>query len=255
MKKVKIKCQQCSKLFYVFFCRQKIARFCSKKCFAKSKKGKLVQHLGFKHSKTTKRKMSKIKLGKHSPRKGIFLSNEIKEKISLKLKGRKLTLNTRNKMSQSQKGRHHSLEARKKMSKNNARYWKGKHRSMITREKLRKAHFKGNQSVFEHIRKCFKYREWRNKVFKRDHYICKLCNNQKGRPLNADHYPKSFYNLMQDIIEKFGRWNLYKKAMQYRPLWNIRNGRTLCVACHKKTPNYLNKGLYARINICNTNYL
>jgi len=58
-----------------------------------------------------------------------------------------------------------------------------------------------------------KIRKWRDKIFVRDEYTCKLCNS-KGGKLNA-HHIKS--------------WNSHKEDR-----FNLDNGITLCESCHKK---------------------
>lgn len=61
---------------------------------------------------------------------------------------------------------------------------------------------------------------WRKQVFERDNYTCKECG-QIGGKLNADHI---------------------KPYCAYPDLrWDINNGRTLCVECHKKTDTYGSK--------------
>jgi hypothetical protein len=75
----------------------------------------------------------------------------------------------------------------------------------------------GKTNESEKIRKSVKYKMWREAVFKRDDYTCVLCK-RRGGSLNADHI-KPFY--------------------KYRELrFELNNGRTLCVACHKKTETY-----------------
>ena len=64
------------------------------------------------------------------------------------------------------------------------------------------------------------YRQWRLSVFKRDKYTCVLCN-RVGDKLHADHIKS------------------YSKYPDLR--LDINNGRTLCVECHRKTPNYGSK--------------
>ena len=84
------------------------------------------------------------------------------------------------------------------------------------------------------IRSCFEYRQWRSDVFSRDDFTCQLCD-MRGGELNVDHFPISFAEIFHtnqiDSIEK---------ALECEEFWNINNGRTLCVDCHKKTDNYLN---------------
>lgn len=65
-----------------------------------------------------------------------------------------------------------------------------------------------------------KYISWRNKVFKRDNYTCKICS-RKGCYIEADHYPKRFSDLFRE--------------KDWKTMWDINNGRTLCRKCHDKT--------------------
>ena len=58
------------------------------------------------------------------------------------------------------------------------------------------------------------YREWRSKVFKRDNWTCQCCGDNKGGNLNAHHL------------------NSYTTDKDNR--YNVENGITLCVECHKK---------------------
>lgn len=81
------------------------------------------------------------------------------------------------------------------------------------------------------IRNSFEYRQWRSDVFERDDYTCVMCN-KKGGELNADHI-KSF----SSILEEYKLFTI-QDAVKCQELWNINNGRTLCISCHKKTPNY-----------------
>lgn len=74
--------------------------------------------------------------------------------------------------------------------------------------------WKGGISNENHfIRNCTQYKDWRNEVFKRDKYTCRICG-RKGVKLNAHH------------IEKFSK-NKEKR-------FDIDNGITLCENCHKE---------------------
>lgn len=70
-------------------------------------------------------------------------------------------------------------------------------------------------------------RSWVKEVFKRDNYTCQFCGSRSGNgravTLNADHIKP---------------WSLYPDAR-----YDINNGRTLCVSCHKKTDSYAGKAL------------
>jgi len=63
-----------------------------------------------------------------------------------------------------------------------------------------------------------RYRDWRDGVFKRDNYVCVNCGYSDGRILNA-HHKKD--------------WSSYPKLR-----YDIDNGETLCVSCHKKTDSF-----------------
>ena len=76
----------------------------------------------------------------------------------------------------------------------------------------------GITPINEAIRKSLEYKLWRKAVFERDSYTCIWCGDDKSGNLQADH------------IKPF---SLYKKLR-----FKINNGRTLCVACHKKTDTY-----------------
>jgi len=103
-------------------------------------------------------------------------------------------------------------EVREKMSKAK----KGKPRISM---RGNKCHFwKGGVTpINKKIRMSLAYRMWREKVYKRDDFTCQICFI-KGGELNADHI-KSFSMYASLRLE-------------------LSNGRTLCVACHKKTDNY-----------------
>ncbi len=70
----------------------------------------------------------------------------------------------------------------------------------------------------EKIRKSDEYKKWRISVFVRDDYTCIFCK-KRGLELNADH------------IKPFSSYPELRL--------DINNGRTLCVDCHKKTDTYL----------------
>ena len=151
-------------------------------------------------------------------------------------------------------GKHHSAEAKKKMSLHNLehprRYWLGKKRPSMTgdkhpkpmlgkklslevRQKMSNAHllrreknhlWKGGITpINQQIRTSFEYKQWRNAVYKRDNYTCVWCGSKESGRLNADH------------IKPFA---LYPDLR-----FDINNGRTLCIDCHKQTDSYLNRDI------------
>lgn len=72
------------------------------------------------------------------------------------------------------------------------------------------------------IRMSTEYQTWRHTVFHRDDHACQHCHTRGGR-LHADH------------IKPF--------ALFPELRFELTNGRTLCVPCHKKTPTYLRSNL------------
>ena len=67
------------------------------------------------------------------------------------------------------------------------------------------------------LRSSAAYKDWRSAVFQRDDFTCQGCG-KRGGFLHADHI-KNFAHHPELRLE-------------------LSNGRTLCVPCHKDTPNY-----------------
>lgn len=76
----------------------------------------------------------------------------------------------------------------------------------------------GITPVHQKIRGSKKYKEWRTSVFQRDNYTCVECGDKSGGNLNADH------------IKPFA----YFSELRFE----LSNGRTLCVDCHRRTDTY-----------------
>lgn len=79
--------------------------------------------------------------------------------------------------------------------------------------------WKGGTSRTERqkISQSIEYKNWRSSVFERDNYTCQQCNKRGGK-LQADHIKP--FSLFPELI------------------FDINNGRTLCVNCHYKTDSY-----------------
>jgi len=138
----------------------------------------------------------------------------------------KMSILTKKKMSKSHKkigtpwliGRVLSVETKRKLSDKlsgeNSPTWKG-----------------GRTSFKKRLREASKYKKWRKEVFERDNFTCQICG-KRGLKLNADHiYAFSM------ILTKYNI-DTVEKAFICADLWNISNGRTLCVSCHRNTPNF-----------------
>jgi hypothetical protein len=82
------------------------------------------------------------------------------------------------------------------------------------------------------IRTCPQYRDWRRRVFERDHFTCQICDRQDCQ-FNADHFPKTFSMILRDH-----NITTLAQAQTCDELWNIDNARTLCIPCHRNTDSY-----------------
>lgn len=142
-----------------------------------------------------KAKLSVAKKGKPSPRRGIPMSEEQKKKLS---DGHKLLGIRPIQRASFPFGELHPL-------------WKG-----------------GKTPLMAQIRHSFEYRQWKSDIFTRDDFTCQLCG-KRGGDLNADHFPKMFC----EIIE-VNKILTFEAAVKCSELWDLNNGRTLCVPCHKQ---------------------
>lgn len=98
----------------------------------------------------------------------------------------------------------------------------------------------GITPLYESIRGLEEYSLWREKVYKRDSYTCQECNSNKGNNFNA-HHIKRFSKILEEFLKKYNQFSpiedkeiLIRLAINYKPLWNIKNGITLCKECHGK---------------------
>ena len=82
------------------------------------------------------------------------------------------------------------------------------------------------------IMSIWQYKNWRTGVFLRDDYTCQHCGGYGGT-LHADH-KKSFA-----LIVRENKIDSIQSALNCKELWDIENGQTLCLECHKKTDTYL----------------
>lgn len=200
-------CDNCGEIY-----KRASKRFCSKDCFFLAFRAGKVS-IGFKKGHPFYGESVK---GKHWK-----LSEETKQKHREMIKekspnwGRKWSVEVRAKMSASRRG--------KRTGANN-NLWKG-----------------GKTEVGLMIRTSSQYSDWRLKVYMRDSFTCQECG-MSGVPLNADHITRfskhlgDFLEIYKDVPQT--QESLLPLAFKYQPFWNTKNGRTLCVPCHRKTPTY-----------------
>lgn len=80
------------------------------------------------------------------------------------------------------------------------------------------------------LRQTSRYKQWRESVFIRDGFKCQFCG--AIGEINADHIKPFAVILVENNVRTF------EDAMNCFELWNMENGQTLCVLCHKKTETY-----------------
>ena len=115
------------------------------------------------------------------------------------------------------KGRKLKKVTRKRMSKNNARYWLGKKRLDMTGNLHPNWKEHKLLPLYRAIRESFKYRTWRSEVIKSDKHICRLCGII-NRELHADHFPKSFSNILNEY-----NITTFNEAIACKELWDLNN--------------------------------
>lgn len=185
--------------------------------------------MGGYYERTPEHKKKMSEACKKNPRtpffKGKHLPEALCKKISIALTGLKKTPETIERIRKSKQGkpnlkwlgRHHSEETKQKISKikkgkpllkirgSNHWLWKG-----------------GNSSERKKIITSLEYTKWRRSVFERDDYTCVWCGARNGNG--------KYIALQADHIKPF---------CDYPDLrFNLDNGRTLCVPCHRKTDTY-----------------
>jgi len=154
------------------------------------------------------------------------------------IKGHKLSEKSRNKIGEANKYRIITKECREKhrIQMIGNQHKKGKVNPVGSRKgalKEKNYQWKGGKTAIGLIiRSHSRYAKWRQDIFIRDNFICQKCG-QFGGELEA-HHIKPFSILLDEIKRNLPLFSLYNGAMIYTPLWDINNGITLCIKCHRK---------------------
>ena len=142
------------------------------------------------------------------------------------------------------KGAEHTKESKQKMKEAKIKFHplRGKHHNELTKikisnsHKLKKYDFNGknnpnygkiknpNRSILHIIRGLFEYREWKNKILKRDNYTCKKCGIKNNLIV---HHIKSLKRIVDENDIKTS-----EQALKCGIIWNVSNGITFCKYCH-----------------------
>ena len=188
--------------------------------------------------------------------KGTHLSEASKKKISETCKKRGV--------GKWMLGRKPTEETKKKLRQNSARYWLGKKRGKQSKEtiekRMKKIRGKKNPSaskrftennpckgkfgkahpnwkeikkrpLYKAIREYYKYKRWRFRVFEKDTFTCQYCK-KCGGDLEAHHIKPFLKIIIENNIKTLA------DACHCRELWDIENGITVCIPCHKKIDNH-----------------
>lgn len=164
---------------------------------------------GKKRSDVSRIKYSLSKKGKSNHREGTHHSQSTIEKMKLSAKVRvmpKWSQGRRLRQAQRQRG-------------SCSHFWKG-----------------GITEANKLVRSMFEYKLWREAVFARDNWTCQMCG-KRGCYLHADHI-KSFSSILEE-----NNIRTVEDALSCALLWDISNGRVLCVPCHKTTETFVGRGL------------
>jgi len=84
-----------------------------------------------------------------------------------------------------------------------------------------------NTLIHRQLRGVLEARQWRSDIFTRDNFTCQSCG-KIGGDLHAHHIKHFFKILEENNIQTL------KEGISCAELWNLNNGVTLCIPCHKK---------------------
>jgi hypothetical protein len=237
--KINIECLFCKKIFQVKESRKTESKYCSYICYWKDKKGKPSKLKGIKFTEEHKRNISKAQRvfpDKFCRDCGIKLKNRwtaIRCKICCKkgernpFYGKKHNLNSKTIIRFTRLGKKHSKEVIDKLR-------------IIRSGKGNPRYIDGRKELTGMIRDIKEGIEWKKQVLNRDNYICQECKEKKSGYLCA-HHIRSFSSIFQDFLNEYSQFSpiedketLVRLAISYQPFWDIDNGVTLCVKCHKE---------------------
>lgn len=171
--------------------------------YGSSRTGKLNPFFGKKHSTETRKKISMAKK-KQSLKTFLGKSHteDAKEKMSLAKKGKSLSESHKMKLRESVPSGKYSP------------HWKG-----------------GLTTLQKRIRVSNAFKNWAINIKKRDNYTCRDCEIRGG-------YLHSHHIIPFSIMIKNYKIKTLTQAIKCLELWDIDNGITLCVPCHRKTETY-----------------
>ena len=94
----------------------------------------------------------------------------------------------------------------------------------------------GRSHIWDSVRNMPEYSEWRSSIFERDDWTCQNCG-VRGGDLQADHIIPLSHLLRTSGVA------CVEDARNTPEVWDLSNGRTLCVGCHRSTDTFGAKAL------------
>jgi 5-methylcytosine-specific restriction endonuclease McrA len=97
---------------------------------------------------------------------------------------------------------------------------------------------KKEKSLMSEVRSSYQYHLWRKGVLIRDNYTCVECNRygryKKNKVRIEAHHTKAVYAIIKGM-------KLFEEVIKDKDIFDINNGKALCLDCHRKTDNYGSK--------------
>jgi hypothetical protein len=216
-------CDRC-KNFYVGEGRMYCSRFCADKSNGEKIRGENHPMWGKKHKKSSLEKMSEKTRGENNPMFGLRGNKHPAFGKHWKVFGRIGKKGKDNPLWGRKQGKHQCIV----MSRKHA----GKKNPMFGRKGELAPNWRGGTTPLKKIiRNSPQYIVWRDKVFKRDKWKCQKCSKVGGK-LHV-HHIKTF-----SLILKEEKIKCFTDILPGSELWNVKNGYTMCVLCHKNTESY-----------------
>ena len=215
-------CNRCKK-FYIGEGHMYCSRFCADKSNGEKIRGENHPMWGKKHKKSSLEKMSEKTRGKNNPMFGLKGDKHPAFGRVGYWTGKKRNYKPGEwhprlgkKCSEKQK----VIMSEKHMGKNNPMFG--------TKGELAPNWRGGITSFKKIIRNSPQYVDWRDKVFERDGWKCQKCSKIGGK-LQV-HHKKSL-----SLILKEEKIKCFSDILPESQLWDVENGHTLCIPCHKET--------------------
>lgn len=92
--------------------------------------------------------------------------------------------------------------------------------------------------VTKSIKDSILYSQWRSQILARDKYCCIMCGYKSHTKIQGKSDLQVDHIVPFSIICRTHKIETLSQAQNCAELWDISNGRTLCIPCHKNTITY-----------------